>query len=256
MTLIDTHAHLYLSDFDADIKAVLERASSIGVEKIFLPAIDAKTHDRLIELCKQELLPHLYTMMGLHPCSVKENFEQELDLAWQYLNDGTRYYAIGEIGLDFYWDTTYKTQQYEAFERQIQWAIERRLPIVIHSRQSTQECIEVLQKHNGNVKGVFHCFGGTLEEAKAIIELGFFLVIGGVATYKNGGLKEVLPHIDLSYIVLETDAPYLSPVPYRGKRNESAYIKIVAEAVAQIKSISFDEVAFATTYNANQLFQV
>ena len=256
MTLIDTHAHLYLSEFDADIAEVLERASAAGVEKIFLPAIDAETHQRLKDLCQLHCTPLLYPMMGLHPCSVKENFEEELDIALQYLNDGTKYYAVGEIGLDFYWDTSHKAQQYEVFERQIQWAIEKRLPIVIHSRQSTQECIEVVQKYKGRVEGIFHCFGGTLTEAKAIIDLGLYLGIGGVATYKNGGLKEILPSIDLSHIVLETDAPYLSPVPYRGKRNESAYIKQVCEMVATIKGISYEEVARVTSANANEVFGI
>ena len=254
MSLIDTHAHLYLSEFDTDINAVLDRAMAAGIEKIFLPAIDSETHEHLKALCLKTTAPLLYPMMGLHPCSVKENYEQELAIALNYLKDGTQYYAVGEIGLDFYWDITHKAAQYEAFERQIQWAIGKRLPIVIHSRQSTAECIEVVRQYKGQISGIFHCFGGTIAEANAIIDLGFYIGIGGVATYKNGGLKEVLPHIDLSHIVLETDAPYLTPVPHRGKRNESSYLNIVCQAVASIKNKSYDEVATMTTANTIKVF--
>jgi TatD DNase family protein len=257
MTLIDTHAHLYGTDFDTDIDQMLDRAYRNGVEKIFLPAIDAETHERLLALssrypvgAKPELLP----MMGLHPCSVKEDYKEELDIALRHLNNGTRYYAVGEIGLDFYWDVTFKEQQFEAFEIQTQWAIERGLPIVIHSRKSTYDCIQVLKKYKGKVTGIFHCFSGSLEEAQEIIKLGLALGIGGVATYKNSGLKELLPQIDMAHLVLETDAPYLTPVPHRGKRNESAYIKLVCETIAQVKGLSYGQVAEATTANALRIF--
>jgi TatD DNase family protein len=258
MSLIDTHTHIYLSDFDADIDAVLDRAYRNGIEKIFLPAIDRETHDRLLALCTRPTSPaprpSLLPMMGVHPCSIKENYKDELDIAWRYLNNGTKYYAIGEIGLDFYWDVTYREQQHEAFEIQIGWAIEKGLPIVIHSRKSTYECIEIVKKYKGKVNGIFHCFSGSLEEAREIIKLGFYMGIGGVATYKNSGLKEVLPQIGLSNIVFETDAPYLTPVPHRGKRNEPAYVKLVCEEVAKIMGMSYSEVAEITTRNALKVF--
>ena len=263
MVLIDTHAHLYGDQFDSDIDKVLQRAYHSGVEKIFLPAIDSETHDRLLKLAAAGAqpntnahLPAIYPMMGLHPCSVNEKYKEELDIAWSYLNNGIKYYAVGEIGLDFYWDVTYREQQFEAFETQIGWAIEKSLPIVIHARKSTYDCIEVVKKYKGKVNGIFHCFSGSAEEAGEIIKLGFYLGIGGVATYKNSGLQELLKEIDLSHIVLETDAPYLTPVPYRGKRNESSYTRIVCEEVARIKGLSLAEVAEATSVNAMKVFQL
>jgi TatD DNase family protein len=259
MPLIDTHTHIYLSDFDNDIAAVIDRAYRNGIEKIFLPAIDSETHDRLLKLCQPPATSHqptIYPMMGVHPCSIKENYKEELDKALTYLNNGTKYYAVGEIGLDFHWDVSFREQQHEAFETQIGWAIERSLPIVIHSRKSTYECIEVVKKYKGKVNGIFHCFSGSLEEAREIIKLGFYLGIGGVATYKNSGLKEVLPQIGLSNVVFETDAPYLTPVPHRGKRNEPAYIKLVCEEVAKIMGKSYSEVAETTTQNALKAFNI
>ena len=259
MSLIDTHTHIYLSDFDNDIDAVLDRAYRNGIDKIFLPAIDTETHERLLKLCQPSATaqrPTIYPMMGVHPCSIKENYKEELEAALQYLDNGNKYYAVGEIGLDFHWDVSFKEQQHEAFETQIGWAIERSLPIVIHSRKSTYECIEVVKKYKGKVGGIFHCFSGSVEEAREIIKLGFYLGIGGVATYKNSGLKEVLPQIGLSNIVFETDAPYLTPVPHRGKRNEPAYIKLICEEVAKIMSKSYSEVAEITTQNALQVFNI
>ncbi len=257
MSLIDTHCHLYLEDFENDLDELLQRARHHGVGKIFLPAIDSETHTRVLNLCQLstdqcQLLP----MMGLHPCSVKENFEDELKIVEQHLNSRTKFYALGEIGLDYHWDLSFKEQQLNAFAKQIEMAIERNLPIVIHSRKSTQDCIEVVKKFDGRVKGIFHCFGGTVEEAKQITELGFYLGIGGVATYKNSGLKEVLQQLSLENLVLETDAPYLTPVPHRGKRNEPAYIKLVCEAVAAATGKSYDEVAEITSLNAVRVFQM
>ena len=273
MLLIDTHAHLYLQQFDSDIGPILQRAYHSGIEKIFLPAIDSESHERLLALCQRSTvngqrnadniqpsanshLPTIYPMMGLHPCSVKENYKQELDTARRYLDNGTKYYAVGEIGLDFYWDVTHREQQFEAFETQIGWAIEKGLPIVIHARKSTYDCIQVVKKYKGKVNGIFHCFSGSAEEAAEIIKLGFYLGIGGVATYRNSGLQELLATIDLSHIVLETDAPYLTPVPYRGKRNESSYIRIIAEEVARIKGLSLAEVAETTSANAMKVYQL
>jgi TatD DNase family protein len=259
MSLIDTHTHIYLPDFDTDNDAMLDRAYQNGIEKILLPAIDSETHDRLLKLARRPPAtgqPAIYPMMGVHPCSIKENYKEELDKTLVYLNNGTKYYAVGEIGLDFHWDVTYKTEQHEAFEIQIGWAIERSLPIVIHSRKSTYECIEVVKKFKGKVGGIFHCFSGSVEEAKEIVKLGFYLGIGGVATYKNSGLKEVLPQIGLSNIVFETDAPYLTPVPHRGKRNEPAYIKLICEEVARIMGKSYSKVAETTTQNALKVFNI
>ena len=195
-------------------------------------------------------------MMGVHPCSVKENFEDELKIARDFLKK-RRFIAIGEIGLDFYWDKTFTEEQYAAFHQQIEWALEFDLPIVIHSRNSTDECISVVKEHQkGNLKGVFHCFSGDTDQAKKIIDLGFFMGIGGVVTFKNAGLDKVMENINLEHIVLETDAPYLAPVPFRGKRNEPSYLKYVVEKLAVIKNVSIDEIAQITTANAEKLFEL
>lgn len=257
MSLIDTHCHLYLPEFEQDLQGLLLRAQTNGLDKIFLPAIDSETHERLIALSELEQNKvKIYAMMGLHPCSVKDDFEAELKLVEQYLDSSKQYYAVGEIGLDYHWDLTHKEQQLIAFERQIQMAIARNLPIAIHSRKSTQDCIDVVSKYKGQIRGVFHCFGGTVEEAKQIIDLGFYMGIGGVLTYKNSGLKEVLQQLTLDNLVLETDAPYLTPVPHRGKRNEPAHTKLVCDALAEALTKSVKEVAEVTTRNANALFQM
>ncbi len=261
MSLIDTHCHLYSEDFEADLKLVIDRAHRSGVEKIFLPAIDSESHERLISLSpKPAVISHspieIYPMMGLHPCSVKENFEQELKLVYEYLNSGEKFYAVGEIGLDYHWDLTFKDQQVTVFERQIEWAIARNLPIVIHSRKSTYDCIASLRKFNGAAKGIFHCFSGSLEEAREITKLGFYLGIGGVVTYKNSSLNELLPRIGLEHIVLETDAPYLPPVPHRGKRNEPSYTKLICEEIGRIMKMGYGDVANITTQNALKVFQL
>ncbi len=259
MSLIDTHCHLYLEEFEKELNDIIQRAQHYGVDKIFLPAIDSETHERVIALSKFQI-PNskfqILPMMGLHPCSVKENFEEELKLVERYLNSDTKFYAVGEIGLDYHWDLSFKMQQISAFERQIKLAIARNLPIVIHSRKSTQDCIDMVKKFDGSAKGIFHCFGGTVEEARKIIDLGFYLGIGGVVTYKNSGLKEVLQQLSLEHLVLETDAPYLTPVPHRGKRNEPGYIKLVCESIAAALGKSYDEVAEVTSRNALRVFQM
>ncbi|MCX6199842.1 MAG: TatD family hydrolase [Bacteroidetes bacterium] len=259
MKLIDTHCHLYLPEFENDLNDLIQRAQQNGLDKIFLPAIDSETHERLIALSEfriQNSEFRILPMMGLHPCSVKENFEAELKIVEQYLNSETKFYAVGEIGLDYYWDLSFKAQQLIAFERQIEMAIAGNLPIVIHSRKSTQNCIDVVKKFAGRVKGIFHCFGGTLDEAKQIIDLGFYLGIGGVVTYKNSGLKEVLQQLSLENLVLETDAPYLTPVPHRGKRNEPSYTKLVCESIALALNKTNEEVAEVTSRNAQLVFQM
>ena len=253
MNLIDTHSHIYLSEFAEDRTEMIERAEKEGVRKILLPAIDSSTHNEMLELeaVNKELC---VAMMGVHPCSVKEDFENELKIARDYL-EKRRFIAVGEIGLDFYWDKTFTEQQYAAFHKQIEWALEFDLPIVIHSRNSTDECISVVKEHQkGNLKGVFHCFSGNADQAKKIIDLGFYMGIGGVVTFKNSGLDKVMSAVSLDHIVLETDAPYLAPVPFRGKRNEPSYLKYIVEKLATIKNISTDKIAELTTANAEKLF--
>lgn len=252
--MIDTHTHIYVEEFQKDVDEVIDRALKSGVEKMYMPAIDSGTHDCLVALERRFPL-HCRAMMGLHPCSVKENYEQELEIVHQYLKQHS-FAAIGEIGLDFYWDKTYVNEQYLAFRQQIEWALQYDYPIVIHSRNATRECIDVVREFSSKgLKGIFHCFGGTLEEAKDIIDVGFLMGIGGVLTYKNSGLQQVMKHIDLKHIVLETDAPYLTPVPHRGKRNEPSYIRFVADKLAEVKGISLDEVVKITTANAIGLFK-
>jgi TatD DNase family protein len=234
---------------------MIDRALANGVENLLLPAIDSSTHDKQLEV-EATYPDRCLSMMGLHPCSAKENVEEELAIVRGYL-ELRSFVAIGEIGLDLYWDKDHLDQQYLAFERQIQWALEFDLPIVIHSRESMDRCIEVVKKHqNGKLRGVFHCFSGSLESAKRIIDLGFYLGIGGVATYKNAGLPSVLEQLSLDHLLLETDAPYLTPVPHRGKRNEPAYLKLVAEKIAESKFCSVQEVAEQTTNNVRQLFRL
>ena len=253
MKLIDTHSHIYLSEFAEDRSEIFERAEKEGVRKVLLPAIDSSTHGDMIglETANEESCA---AMMGVHPCSVKENFEDELKIARDYLEKRS-FIAVGEIGLDFYWDKTFTKEQYAAFHQQIEWALEFDLPIVIHSRNSTDECISVVKEHQkGNLKGVFHCFSGDTDQAKKIIDLGFYMGIGGVVTFKNAGLDKVMENINLEHIVLETDAPYLAPVPFRGKRNEPSYLKYVVEKLAVIKNVSIDRIAEITTANAGKLF--
>lgn len=253
MNIIDTHTHLYLDEFKHDITDVIKRAKEVGVSKFYLPNIDSTSINDLLQLEKQ--FPDVcIAMMGLHPCSVNEEYKSELKLAEEWLAKRT-FAAVGEIGLDYYWDQTYINEQKEAFSLQIEWALQYNLPIVIHSRNSLQDCIDIVKQYqNGNLKGIFHCFGGTLDEAKQIIDLGFFMGIGGVVTYKKAGLAELLTHISTDYLLLETDAPYLTPVPYRGKRNEPAYLIHVIKKIAEAKGVSVDEIMTATTANAQKLF--
>jgi len=252
MKLIDTHCHLYADAFVADIHEVIKRATAIGAEKFYLPAIDRSTLAAMLDLENQ--FPQCKAMMGVHPCSIKEDFEDELQQVEEYLGK-RKFAAIGEIGLDFYWDKTFAQNQYRAFHQQIEWALHYDRPIVIHSRESMPESISVVKEHQkGNLRGVFHCFSGDLQEAREIIDLGFFLGIGGVLTYKKSNLPEIIREIGLNQIVLETDAPYLPPVPFRGKRNEPAYLKMVVQKISEITGMPIEEVALATTANAERLF--
>lgn len=253
MTLIDTHSHIYLPEFETDRAQMLERAGQEGIRKILMPAIDSSTHGAMLKL-EEDNPSACLSMMGLHPCSVKENPETELKIAREHLEKKS-FIAVGETGLDFYWDKTFVQQQYMAFHQQIEWALHYDIPVVIHSRNSIDECIEVVKEHqNGKLKGVFHCFSGNLEQAGKIINLGFYMGIGGVITFKNSGLDVVMEKINLDNVVLETDAPYLAPVPFRGKRNEPAYLKYVVNKLAGIKNVSIEEIASVTTANAEKLF--
>jgi TatD DNase family protein len=234
---------------------MMERADKAGIIKILMPAIDSATHENMLRIAKQ-YPGKCMSMMGLHPCSVLGNYDDELNMIEEYLVKN-KFIAIGETGLDFYWDVTYKDQQCDAFQRQIEWALQYDIPVVIHSRNSIDECIEMIRKNQqGNLKGVFHCFSGSLQQAQQIIDLGFYLGIGGVITFKNAGLDIVIKYIDMKHVVLETDAPYLAPVPFRGKRNEPAYISYLVQKLADIKAKTIEEIAAVTTANAQKLFGI
>ena len=254
MTIIDTHAHLYSEEFQVDIDLVMDRAQKAGVSKMYLPAIDSSETESMMAL-EQKYPGVCIAMMGLHPCYVKENVALELEHVRSWL-EKRDFVAIGEIGLDFYWDKTFTHQQYEAFDIQMQWALELNRPIVIHTRNAMQETINRVKPFaQKGLKGIFHCFSGSTESANQIIDLGFLLGIGGVITYKNAGLHEVLQNVNLEHLVLETDAPYLTPVPFRGKRNESSYLSFIITKLAEVKGISEEEVARITTLNAEMIFQ-
>lgn len=252
MTFVDTHTHLYDEKLIRDEQQV-QRAIAAGVTRMYMPNCNSETISGMWQLAGQypeNCLP----MMGLHPCYVKEDYQAELDIVERELAN-RKYYAVGEIGLDYYWDLTFKSQQIEAYERQIRLALKHQLPIVVHSRESTQDCIDVAARNqDGSLKGIFHCFSGTLAEARQILDLGLFLGIGGVVTYSKGTLPDIVKEVPLECIVLETDAPYLSPVPYRGKRNESSYIPLIATKIAELKDVSVNEVARITTHNAAKVF--
>lgn len=253
MAFTDTHSHIYLPEFDIDRQAMLERAEKEAVTKIVQPAIDSSTHEMMLRV-QLEYPGRCFSMMGVHPCSIKENYKDELRIAREYLGKGN-FVAIGETGLDFYWDLSYTKEQYTAFHEQINWAAELDIPVVIHSRNSIDECIGVIEEHQkGRLKGVFHCFSGSLEQAEKIIGLGFYLGIGGVVTFKNSGLDKVMEQINLEHVVLETDAPYLAPVPFRGKRNECSYLKYVVEKLSLIKETDAQNIGKITTMNAEKLF--
>lgn len=254
MQLVDTHAHLYLPKFQPDRTAMLHRARTEGsISHIFLPNIDSESIDSMLEL--EAAYPNFcYAMMGLHPCDVKENFEQVLKIVESWLGK-RKFCAIGEIGLDLYWDKTFFEQQKIAFIRQMRWAQALKTPIVIHSRDSTEEILQILEENEWFTEGgILHCYSGSVEQARRTVERGFLLGIGGVLTYKKTNLPEVVRAIGLENLVLETDAPFLAPEPYRGKRNESAYVRIIAEKLAQILETDLDTVAKITTQNALSLF--
>ena len=254
MQIVDTHVHLYSEEFDQDRDQMMQRAIQVGISHFFVPAIDSNYTLRMYEL--EKVYPkQVYLMMGLHPTYVKENYLEELNHVKQELAS-RKFYAVGEIGIDLYWDKTFLEQQIEVFKTQIRWAINYDLPIVIHCREAFDEVFEVLaQENHPKLRGVFHCFTGTQEQALQAISYRMKLGIGGVVTYKNGKIDQFLGGIPLENIVLETDAPYLSPVPYRGKTNQPAYVSAVAACIAQQRNVSIELLAEQTSANFYQLFQ-
>lgn len=253
MVLTDTHTHLYLEEFNNDRDRVVHAAIEQGVKYMLLPNIDSSTKDAMMRMI--EAYPsHCFPFMGLHPGSVNDDYEKELKKVEFWLQE-EKYHAIGEIGIDLYWDKTWQKEQEKAFAYQIGLAGELKLPVVIHTRNSFEEVYRIVRREaSPELRGVFHCFTGTSDQAAKIVGLGFKLGIGGVLTFKNSKLDNALEHIDLSHFILETDSPYLTPTPFRGKRNQSAYVYYVAKKLANIKQITIDEVAEVTTRNANELF--
>ncbi len=253
--ITDTHTHLYSEQFNDDRKAMIQRAKDAGVTRFFIPAIDSTYTEKIFTL-EKENPDNVFLMMGLHPTSVKENYLEELAHVKKWI-DKKQFYAIGEIGMDLYWDKTFLTQQQEAFKTQIQWAKEKKMPINIHCRNAFDEVFEVLESEKSDdLRGIFHCFTGTLEQAQQAISYNMKLGIGGVATFKNGKIDTFLNQIDIKHIVLETDAPYLAPTPFRGKRNESAYLTNVVDKLVDIYGFSYNEIAEITTQNSKDVFGV
>ena len=251
--LTDSHIHLYLKNFDNDLDDVIQQALNQKINRFLLPNIDNETLPKLLSIC--EKYPNLlFPMIGLHPCSVKENYIIELEKLHANMHDA-KFIGIGEVGIDLYWDKKFIEEQKEAFKTQIQWGNKNNLPIIIHSRNSFNEVYSILKKEKAeHTTGIFHCFSGTEKEAQKIIDLGFYLGIGGVLTFKNSNLIEVIKKIDLNHIVLETDAPYLSPHPMRGKRNEPQFLSIIAEKISEIKNISMAELSVITNKNIDDIF--
>lgn len=255
MQWIDTHTHLYLDQFDADRDAMLQRAFSVGVTKLLLPNIDADSIAPMLQLCEQ-YPKNCFPMIGLHPTSVDKDVQTQLNLLEQELLKGT-YIGIGEIGIDLYWDKSFLEEQIHAFRIQLNWAKQHALPVAIHTREAFPLILDLVEEaQDGRLKGVFHCFTGNTTEAERIVKMGFYLGIGGVLTYKKSMLPEVIQNIPLDFLLLETDSPYLPPVPYRGKRNESSYLTETALQLAAIKQIPLSELAAITTNNALKLFNI
>lgn len=254
--LIDTHSHLYDETFDEDIDIVINNALEKGVTKIILPAIDSSTIERQKKLSAS--YPDIfYQMIGVHPTSIKEDYRKELDVVYNEIStNADSYLAIGEVGLDYYWDTTFAHEQQTALITQIEWANKYQKPVALHVRNAYTEMFEVLEKHSVDRRGVLHCFSGTLSDAKRAVDMGYMLGIGGVVTFKKNELAKIVAELPLQNILLETDAPYLAPTPYRGKRNESAYVLNVAQTVAEIKNTSLEQVAETTLQNAVELFGI
>jgi TatD DNase family protein len=255
MIFTDTHTHLYAEEFKDDREASVNKAIEAGVSRMFLPNIDCNSIQPMLDLVWQ-FRDNCFPMMGLHPCSVDENFEVQLFQIQKWFKKRS-FYAVGEIGLDYYWSLDFKEQQIMAFKKQLQWAINLNLPVVLHSRNSIDEMIAIIQQiKHPKLRGIFHCFSGNEEQAKQIVSLGFYLGIGGVITYKNSGLDKAIENIPIENLVLETDSPYLPPVPYRGKRNESVYIIEIAKKLSEIKKVAIEKVAEVTTENSKKIFGI
>lgn len=254
-SMIDTHAHIYAKEFDQDRDDCIKRAKDAGIEQILMPNIDLNSIEAMLNTQKD--YPEMcQSMMGIHPCYIDQDYKQALDQI-RPLFDTHKFIAVGEIGIDLYWDKTFRAEQIDAFSQQIAWAKEMQLPIVVHTRDSIEDTLAVLSKQqDGSLSGVFHCFGGTIEEAKAIQDLGFHLGLGGVTTFKNSKMDMVIPELDLSKIILETDCPYLAPTPHRGKRNEPSLMPLVAQKIADCREMSLAEVDKVTTKNAKALFKI
>ncbi|MCP3659811.1 MAG: TatD family hydrolase [Bacteroidetes bacterium] len=252
LTLIDTHAHIYDERFDKDYKSVIERSLKVGVKKIYMPSINLDLIPKLLSRSKE--YPNIcFPMIGIHPCDIKENFKDQLQKMEHYFLNH-KFCAVGEIGLDLYWEQKFIKHQIEAFEIQLKWAEKYDLPIVIHSRNAFDQTINILKKFKNKFKGIVHCFDGNYEQAKQIIDLGMYLGIGGIVTFKNSELSNTIRRIDLENIVLETDSPYLAPTPYRGKRNEPSYVFEIAKFISKLKNVSIEKVAEITTKNAENIF--
>ena len=256
MNLIDTHSHLYEPDFSEDLSAVVDRALGAGVSKVLLPNIDDQSIDRLKKTYREDQ-SFFIPMMGLHPSSVNINWERRLETIYGELIS-EKYIAVGEIGIDLYWDTTYEKEQIFVFEEQLRWSIEKELPVSIHSRNASQEVLRSIRKVGAEkLKGVFHSFAGTFEELSEILQLpNFYVGINGIVTFKNSNLAETLRHCPIERLVIETDAPYLSPVPFRGKRNEPSYINMIVNKLSAIYNLEQEEIAEITKKNADKLFQI
>lgn len=250
---IDTHTHLFVPEFDTDREQVVRRAMHEGVKAMMLPNIDWESIGAVDQLAEQFPL-HVFPMMGLHPCSVKENYRDILNQMQLKLEEG-KYVGIGETGIDLYWDSTFKKEQIDAFEQHIHWGLQYALPVIIHSRESLDLNIEIIAgRQNGDLKGIFHCFTGTYDQAMKIAGLGFKIGIGGVLTYKKSDLPSVLGRVPPEILVLETDSPYLTPVPFRGKRNESSYLPLIGKRLSEALGWPLEKVAQVTTENANEVF--
>jgi len=255
MIFTDTHTHLYSEQFDEDRNVIVQRAIDKGVGRFFVPAIDSTYYDDMFDL-ERVFSKNVFLMAGLHPTHVKENFKEELNVVQKMLQK-RKFYAVGEIGIDLYWDKSFLRQQQDAFKLQIEWAKNKKLPIVIHCRDAFDEIFEILEEvKDDDLYGIFHCFTGNLEQAKQAISYQMKLGIGGVVTFKNGKIDQFLNEIPLEHIVLETDAPYLAPTPFRGKRNESSYILNIAEKISDIYQIPMEEIAKITTINSKEVFGI
>lgn len=251
--MIDSHVHLYDEKFDADRDAMIQRALDAGIERLYMPNCNSETVEGMLAIEKQ--YPGIcFAMMGVHPCYINANYKEELDRVEYWLQQRD-FVAIGEIGLDYYWDKTYVQEQKEAFIQQMEWALAKQRPVVIHMRESTRDTLDLVKPFSQRgLTGVFHCFSGSLETAREIIEMGFYLGLGGVLTYPKAGIQQVIQEIDIQHLILETDAPYLSPVPHRGRRNEPAFLPHVATLLADLKKISLEELRAKTNNNCVSLF--